>query len=160
MAGRKKKKPSNDELLELAKKAREVGMSYGQYTAKLYMEEQIAMKRQEKIEKQIEYMKIACREAGLSEHITLFSKDIKPTAPAAAMAAEIIGRKDFPAKCSFMYCDELDMCFYYGSDGTARMAYSGETKAGSDDIKHNLVMAFKTAEKVLDKMQELSFKHK
>ena len=36
------------------------------------------------------------------------------------------------------------------------MSYSGATKAGSDDIRHNLVMAFKTAEIILDKMQELS----
>ena len=159
MTGRKKK-TSNDELLELAKKARAAGMTYGQYIAKLYVEEQKEMKQRERIEKQIEYMKIACREAGIGESVVLFSKSIKPTTPAAAIASEVIGRKEFPAKCSFMYCDELDMCFFYGPDGTARMSYSGETKAGSDDIKHNLVMAFKTAEKVLDKMQELSFKHK
>ena len=71
------------------------------------------------------------------------------------MMREIINKETFPAKISFMFCDELDMCFFYGSDGTARCTYSGTAKAGSDDIKHNLVMAFKTAEQVLEKMQSL-----
>ena len=55
-----------------------------------------------------------------------------------------------------MYCDELDACFFYGADGAACMAYSGITRAGSDDANNNIVRAFHTAKIVLDRMQELA----
>lgn len=97
----------------------------------------------------------ACKEAGLGDKITWFSDEVKPKTPAQKIMQEIVNRTEFPAKISFMYCDELDMCFFFGPDGTPRCTYSGTAKAGSDDIKRNLAAAFKTAEVVLDKMQTL-----
>lgn len=163
MAGRAKKKEPNKELLAAAAEARKAGMTYGQYQAKRYLEEQAEQMKKEReereealLKKQTEYMKAACQEAGIGGHVVLFAGDIKPTTEVQKMAAEIVGKKKFLAKISFMFCDELDMCFFYDRTGAARMTYSGATKAGSEDIRHNLVMAFKTADKVLEKMQELS----
>lgn len=163
----KKKKEPNEELLAAAKEARAAGMTYGQYQAKKYLEEQAEQMKKEReareealLKKQAEYMKAACKEAGIGGHAVLFAGGIKPTTEAQKIAAEIVGKKEFLAKISFMYCDELDMCFFYDQTGAARMSYSGVTKAGSDDIRHNLVMAFKTAEIILDKMQELSMEKK
>lgn len=160
--GKKKKKP-NEELLKVAAEARAAGMTYGEYTAKRYLEMQMEQKRkqreeEEKItqERQRKHIEEACKEAGLGGHVTWFSDSIKPTTHATSMAADILRKKNFPAKCSFMFCDELDMCFFYSQDGIARVTFSGETKAGSEDIRHNIIMAFKTAEKVLDIMQDLS----
>ena len=159
----KKKKEPNEELLAAAIEARAAGMTYGQYQAKKYLKEQAEQMRKEReareealLKKQAEYIQAACQEAGIGGHAILFTGGIKPTTPAQKIAAEIVGKNEFLAKISFMYCDELDMCFFYDRTGAARMSYSGAAKAGSDDIRHNLVMAFKTAEIVLDKMQELS----
>lgn len=164
MAGKaKKKKGPNEELLAVAREARAAGMTYGQYQAEKYLKEQAEQMKKERearekalLKKQAEYIKTACQEAGIGGHTILFSGSIKPTTPAQKIVAEIVGKDEFLAKISFMYCDELDMCFFYDQTGAARMSYSGATKAGSDDIRHNLVMAFKTAEIILDKMQELS----
>ena len=154
----KPKKRADSNLQALAKEARKAGMSYGKYVQLKYVEEQMKEKEQLKATKQAEHIQKACLECGLAGTITWFSKDLKPTTPAGQIMREIKNRPDFPAKTSFMFCEELDMCFFYGSDGAARCSYSGTAKVGSEDIKHNIVAAFKTAEKVLEKMQELAFK--
>ena len=155
---RKPKKQKNSDLLEVAKEARKAGMSYGKYVQQKYLEEQMKEKEKIKLTKQAEHIQKACLDCGLGGRVTWFDDSIKPTAPAYKIMREIKNRHDFPAKLSFMHCDELDMCFFYGPDGTARCSYSGTAKAGSDDIRHNIIMAFKTAEQVLDKMQELAIK--
>ena len=163
MAGRREKKEPNADLQSAAAQARAAGMTYGQFTAKKYLEEEMEKRRKEreeaqraKLERQAEWIKAACEQAGLGSHVSWFSEDAIPNTAAANIALEVLGRGCFPTKSSFMFCDELDMCFFYDGTGRARMSFSGETKAGSDDIKHNFAMAFKTAEKVLDIMQELS----
>lgn len=152
---KKKANCPNRELVEVAVEARKSGMSYGKYVAKRMIKEQMREIRKTSQEKQEKCIEIACKECGLGSQAVWFSKDLRPTTPAQKMMQEIINKETFPAKISFMFCDELDMCFFYGPDGTARCTYSGTAKAGSDDIKHNLVMAFKTAEQVLEKMQSL-----
>lgn len=148
---RQKKQP-NCELLETVKMADKAGLSYGKFVEKKYLEKQMNEKQNER---QAEYIRLACKENGLAGSITWFPKEIKPTTPAQKIMVEIVNRPTFPAKCSFMYCDELDMCFFYGPDGSARCSYSGEAKVGSKDIRQNIVKAFKTAEKVLNRMQAL-----
>lgn len=154
----KPKKRADSNLQALAKEARKAGMSYGKYVQQKYLEEQMKEKEKIKLTKQAEHIKKACLDCGLGGRVTWFDDSIESTAPAHKIMREIKNRHDFPAKLSFMHCDELDMCFFYGPDGTARCSYSGTAKAGSDDIRHNIIMAFKTAEQVLDKMQELAIK--
>lgn len=159
MAGRKKKEP-NAELLKTAAEAKAAGMSYGQYQAKRFIEEEMARKEELKQKKQAEHIETACREAGLGGHVICFGKDGYKTHTEAQkiMMKQFAPGKAVPAKTSFMYCDELDMCFFYSANGKACCSYSGITKAGSDDIEHNIIQAFKSAKAVLDRMQELYIK--
>ena len=159
MAGRKKKEP-NAELIEAAAEAKAAGMSYGQYQAKKYIEEEMARKEQLKREKQTEHIETACREAGIGAHVMNFGKGHfeAHTEAQKIMMEQFASGKVVPAKISFMYCDELDMCFFYAANGKACCSYSGIAKAGSDDVEHNIPMAFKTAKTILDRMQELSDK--
>lgn len=159
MAGRKKKEP-NAELLKTVAEAKAAGMSYGQYQAKKFIEEEMARKEELKQKKQAEHIETACREAGLGGHVMNFGKNhFKASTEAQKiMMEQFASGKVVPAKTSFMYCDELDMCFFYSASGKACCSYSGITKAGSDDIEHNIVQAFKSAKAVLDRMQELYIK--
>ena len=160
MGGKRKqsKKEPDNSLQAVAKEARLAGMSYGKYVQQKYVEKMMKEKEQLKITKQAEHIQKACLECGLSGNITWISDHLKPTTPAGKIMMEIKNRSDFPSKISFMFCDELDMCFFYEADGTARCSFSGATRAGSEDIKHNIVSAFKIAEKVLEKMEELAVK--
>lgn len=157
----KKKKEPNEELRKLAHEAQEAGTTYGQYTAKKYLEEQMAIKEREakKIEllatKQAENIQLACLENDLGGSITWFSAKRKPHTEAEKIASKHKSKPNFPSKVSFMYCDELDMCFFYDTSGNACVTYSGIARAGSGDIREGLVKAFQIAEKVLDRMQEL-----
>ena len=159
MAGRKKKEP-NAELLKTAAEAKAAGMSYGQYQAKRFIEEEMARKEELKQKKQAEHIETACREAGLGGHVMNFGKNhFKASTEAQKiMMEQFASGKVVPAKTSFMYCDELDMCFFYSANGKACSSYSGITKAGSDDIEHKIIQAFKSAKAVLDRMQELYIK--
>ena len=146
MAGRKKKEP-NAELLKTVAEAKAAGMSYGQYQAKRFIEEEMARKEELKQKKQAEHIETACREAGLGGHVMNFGKNhFKASTEAQKiMMEQFASGKVVPAKTSFMYCDELDMCFFYSASGKACCSYSGITKAGSDKA-------------VLDRMQELYIK--
>lgn len=158
MAARRKE--PNSELLRTAKEAKKAGMSYGKYQAEKYLREQAEMKQKmkeneaAKLEKQAACIQRACEECGISGKILWYSNDRKPGTPAAKIAWDISRKKSFPTKTSFMFCDELDMCFFYSSDGTARVSYSGTAKAGSEDIKYNLISAFQKADEILDLMEE------
>lgn len=155
--GKKKKKQSSEEALrEVAAQARQAGMSYGKFTALQYLKEQTKMKQRIDAAKQAEIIAKACREYELDGSITWFTKNLKPRTHAEKIAAECFDKKEFPAKTSFLFCDELDMCFFFSANGTARVAFSGTSPAGSADITKNFIMAFRTAEKVLERMQELA----
>lgn len=110
-------------------------------------------------EKQAQLIERAFKEAGLDCHITWHNRKSD-----AYTWAERISIRFFesgqprPVKNSYMYCDTLDMCFFYG--GTAGdvpyMTYAGYVNAGSPDIMQGkLVKAFQTANTVLQNMGRL-----
>ena len=156
MSSKKKdgaKKDPTVELLKAADEARAAGLSYGQYQARRYMQK-MKDEQREPLEKQADYIRVACEQCGLSSHITWLS-DISPkTISAENIARAIAMKKEFPAKVSFMFCDGLDMCFFFDSVGKARVTFSGQAEQGSDDLT-KIADAFKVAKKLLKKMQSL-----
>ena len=102
----------------------------------------------------------ACIEAGLESHITWH----KSAADLRTWAERISnrfrdGRQPRPVKNSYMYCDTLDVCFFYGgpSHDTPYMTYAGYVTAGSPDITEGkLSEAFKKAGAVLRAMKRLA----
>lgn len=69
------------------------------------------------------------------------------------------GRQPRPVKNSYMFCDTLDMCFFYGGPqhDIPYMTYAGYVTAGSPDITEDkLVEAFNKAGAVLRIMKRLA----
>ena len=102
----------------------------------------------------------ACIEAGLDSHITWHNC----AADAHTWAEKISvrfrdGRQPSPVKNSYMFCDTLDMCFFYGGPqhDIPYMTYAGYVTAGSPDITEDkLVEAFNKAGAVLRIMKRLA----
>ena len=102
----------------------------------------------------------ACIEVGLESHITWH----KSAADLHTWAERISGRfregrQPRPVKNSYIYCDTLDVCFFYGgpSCNTPYMTYAGYVTAGSPDITEGkLAEAFKKADTVLRAMKRLA----
>lgn len=149
---RKKSEQPFASLPEVAKEASDAGMTYGKYVGLKYIEEHAQTVQHTLDEKSADCIRRACEACGVDGHVVWFSDQIKPNSPDQRIAAATLNRKNFPAKVSFMYCDGLDMCFFYGPNGKAYCSYSGLTTAGSDDIKGNIIKAFETAKKILDYM--------
>lgn len=67
------------------------------------------------------------------------------------------GGRQLPVKNSYMYCDTLDMSFFYGETGTPYMTYAGYVTTDSKDIaEEKLLEAFRKAGAVLEAMKELA----
>ena len=66
-------------------------------------------------EKQAELIAIACKESGLDGHIKWIdrSSDAHTWAERIANGIRLRNGKRLPVKNSYMYCDTLDMCFFY-----------------------------------------------
>lgn len=99
----------------------------------------------------------ACKEAGLDSHI----RWIKRAKDAGTWAERIAERfregRDMPVKNSYMYCDTLDMCFFYDRAEKPHMTYAGYATASSPDITEGkLVKAFEKAQEVLKAMSRLA----
>lgn len=107
-------------------------------------------------EKQADIIAKACREAGLDGHIKRIEGRRQAQTWAERIAVQFKGNNPLPVKNSYMYCDTLDMSFFFHENGKPGVAYAGYTVAGSPDIKGKLVEAFATADKVLDAMEKLS----
>ena len=75
---------------------------------------------------------------------------------AERIAERFRGGRQLPVKNSYMYCDTLDMSFFFGETGTPYMTYAGYVTADSKDItEEKLVEAFRKAGLVLETMKEL-----
>ena len=73
---------------------------------------------------------------------------------AEKIAVRFKGKDPLPVKNSYMYCDTLDMCFYYEPDGTPGMTYAGYVTADSADIKDGKLMeAFRKAREAEKEMK-------
>lgn len=78
---------------------------------------------------------------------------------AEKIAVQFKERDPLPVKNSYMYCNTLDMCFFYGPGDTPSMAYAGQVSVDNTDIKEGkLLEAFKKARQVLGTMKELAAK--
>lgn len=99
----------------------------------------------------------ACKENNLDGHITWIEGRRRAQTWAERIAVRFKGSDPLPVKNSYMYCDTLDMCFFYNEHGTASMAYAGYVTTSSSDITEGkLVKAFQTAEAVLKTMKRLA----
>lgn len=109
-------------------------------------------------EKQAELIAIACKESGLDGHIKWIerSSDAHTWAERIANGIRLGNVKRLPVKNSYMYCDTLDMCFFYIKD-VPYMSYAGYVTVNSKDIMEDrLIKAFQTAKQVLSRMKELA----
>lgn len=105
---------------------------------------------------QAEIIEKACKLANLGTHIA----EIKSRRDACTWADRIAyqhknGRQIMPVKKSYVYCDTLDMTFYFLRGTTPAVAYAGYTTAMSRDATGGLVNAFAKANEVLRYMYEL-----
>lgn len=69
-------------------------------------------------QKQAELIATACRKAGLDGHIKWIEKKAHAQTWAERIAERFRGGRQLPVKNSYMYCDTLDMSFFYGETGT------------------------------------------
>lgn len=108
-------------------------------------------------EQQAELIQKACREVGLDGHVKMIERRTQANTWPEKTAAAFKGRDPLPVKNSYMYCDTLDMCFFYGPDDIPYMAYAGYVTVESKDIKEGKILeAFKKARQVLGNMKELA----
>ncbi len=104
---------------------------------------------------QAEIITYACQKLELDGHIKWIRHKIDCDTWAEKIANTFRRNFKLPVKNSYMYCDTLDMCFFFlPESGTACVSYSGYTTANSNDLKKNLKVAFEKAELVLTIMQE------
>ena len=107
--------------------------------------------------KQAELIHTACVESGLDGHIKWIEQHKDAHTAAERLADTSRNYRVLPVKNSYMYCDSLDMCFFYSRHNNASLAYSGCTLYASTDIKDGkIIKAFELATKVLARMQELA----
>lgn len=108
-------------------------------------------------EQQAENIHQACREAGLGGHVKWIERKAQAGTWAEKIAVRFKERDPLPVKNSYMYCDALDMCFFYGPGDTPSMTYAGYVSVDDTDIKDGkLLEAFKKARQVLGTMKELA----
>ena len=106
------------------------------------------------VEKQAEIIAWACQMDGLDGHIKWIERNFDCETWAEKIANRF-RKKKFPVKNSYMYCDTLDMCFFFEpTSGLACMSYAGYAYADSRDVKENLKVAFSKADHILTMMQE------
>lgn len=109
-------------------------------------------------ERQAELIRKACRAAGLDSHVRVIKRKKDATTWAEKIAVRFMrDGQQLPVKNSFMYCDTLDMCFFYGPADTPFFTYAGYAMAHSpDNAEGLLVEAFRKAGDVLHEMKLLA----
>ena len=113
------------------------------------MIEKIKKRRQE------EMISEACCRAGVDSHVQwiIYKKDAVNFPMKTAVSWNTL---PVPVKNSFMYCDSLNMCFFYTDSNIATVAYSGYATLGRDlGNEDKLIAAFRKAKEILKFMQEL-----
>ena len=94
----------------------------------------------------------ACDVCQLGSHI--FNPSLKSNL--STWADRIMGRwyrKLMPIKQTFMYCNTLDMNFFFTEDGRAMFTYAGYCDNGCEC--DSLVNAFKIANEMIKEMQKV-----
>ena len=109
-------------------------------------------------EKQAEIIQTVCWENNLNKHIKWIccNRDAITAAERFANRHRFRGER-LPVKNSCMYCENMDICFFFDRCGNACFSYAGHTISDAPDlVKHHLERAFAIAEKVVRRMQELA----
>lgn len=110
-------------------------------------------------ERQAAIIKAACKAANLGTHITKITAKNNAQTWAERLAVRFKRPREAMAiRSSFMYCDSLDMCFFFLDGSTPAFAYAGYTVAQSSDANGGLVSAFAKANEVLNYMVEFQKK--
>ena len=79
-------------------------------------------------EQQVAAIEAACKAANLDAHITRITAKSRAATWAEKIAARFkLDREDLVVKNSYMYCDALDMCFFFLNGRTPAFAYAGYT---------------------------------
>lgn len=107
--------------------------------------------------KQAELIHKACRECGLDGHVKWIEtrKDIQTWAE--KIAERFRQNRNIPVKNSYMYCDQLDMCFFYTAWDLPVVTYAGFAGVNDKDITEGqLEQAFRKAREVLEAMRRLA----
>ena len=109
-------------------------------------------------ERQAELISTACKEAGLDSHIRWIERRKEAQTWAEKIAVQFLqAGQQLPVKNSYMFCDTLDMSFFYGPGDTPKVAYAGHAGADERDITEGkLVEAFRKADAVLRAMKRLA----
>ena len=109
-------------------------------------------------ERQAELISVACKQAGVDSHIRWIERRKEAQTWAEKIAVQFMrAGQQLPVKNSYMFCDTLDMCFFYTSQGVPQAAYAGLTAAASKDLEEGkLAEAFRKADTVLRLMKKLA----
>lgn len=109
------------------------------------------------VDKQAELIHKAFREYGLDGHVKWIEtrKDIQTWAE--KIAERFRQNRNIPVKNSYMYCDQLDMCFFYTAWDLPVVTYAGFAGVNDKDITEGqLEQAFRKAREVLEAMRRLA----
>ena len=99
----------------------------------------------------------ACKECGLDGHIKLLGlkRDATTWPEKVADGCRKMHSK-MPVKSSFVFCDRLDMTFYFNHKNKACVSFSGYAQHGTRDLAEGkLQEAFVIAGKMVETMQKL-----
>ena len=109
-------------------------------------------------ERQAELISLACKEVGVDSHIRFIERRKEAQTWAETIAVQFMqSGQQFLVKNSYMFCDTLDMCFFYGPGDTPRVAYAGHAGADERDIADGkLLEAFRKADMILRAMKRLA----
>ena len=106
-------------------------------------------------EREAEIIAAACKEHGLDTHIKWIPKKSEAYTRAEQIAHQFSGGKRQPVKSSYMYCDTLDVCFFFAGANPS-FSFSGYVTQGVGDLENGrLIEAIQTAKKVLDTMRRM-----
>lgn len=106
------------------------------------------------IEQQTQAMEQAFKQYNLDCHIVYKERKSEFYTWAERIAKMFFrNRKGMPVKNSYMYCNALDMCFFFLEDGTAIYTYAGYADK-RDATEEKIVNAFRIANKVRTAMEE------
>ena len=107
--------------------------------------------------KQAELIHNACRECGLDGHVKWIEGKQDVQSWAEKIAERFRNKRNMPIKNSYMYCDQLDMCFFYTEWDLPVVTYAGYAGVNDTDITQGkLGQAFRKAREVLEAMRRLA----
>lgn len=108
-------------------------------------------------DKQAELIQKACRECGLDGHVKWIERKQDVQSWAEKIAERFRNKRNMPIKNSYMYCDQLDMCFFYTEWDLPVVTYAGYAGVNDTDITQGkLEQAFRKAREVLEAMRRLA----